>query len=269
MVRKAIISVYDWAQDPNVMIVGGTWESRLPATNMLSLQPQYVAQAVGTTVSFTVNLGVTRTIGLFSLQRLITANNGTIRIQAGTYDSTTVGSWPSDAGGIYPPLLYAALGRPRVFIPPTPVAISSFTVTINAVSGYLQIGNINAFEILEPPNNMLIGPVYTIQDESSIETIAFGSTYVTLRGKRRVIDFAFPPTVDSNLSSDEYTDDYADLFDLALVNGKSAPVIVVKYPDDVEKLERNSVWGTISNNAQFTNRFYGYHDSVFQIKQLI
>ncbi len=116
---------------------------------------------------------------------------------------------------------------------------------------------------------MLIGPVYSPQDESDITTIPFGSTYITLRGKRRVIDFAFPPLADANASADGYTDDYASLFDLALIQGKSSPVVIARFPDDVENLERNSVWGLISNTAQFTNRFYGYHDSVFQIKQLI
>jgi hypothetical protein len=132
MARNSIITKYDWAQDPSVDITGGAWEGQLPAVNMLTLQPQLVAQVVGTSVSFTINLGASRSVGLIHLQRLVTDSSGTIQVTAGSYDSGVVNSWATDLVGVYPPLLYAALGRTRVFIPPAPVTTSSVSFTINA-----------------------------------------------------------------------------------------------------------------------------------------
>jgi hypothetical protein len=70
MARKAIISFYDWAQYPGVIISGGPFEPEFPAENVLTLQPQKVARGTGSSVSVTVNLGATRTIGLIHLQNL-------------------------------------------------------------------------------------------------------------------------------------------------------------------------------------------------------
>ncbi len=63
--------------------------------------------------------------------------------------------------------------------------------------------------------------------------------------------------------------DFVIAFDLAMMNGRANPVIVSKYPDDINNLERNTIWGLISNDQPFTNRFYGFHDTTFQVTQLV
>ncbi len=241
----------------------------MPGFLMLDRRPQLVAQATGTSLTFTVALGATRSIGLVHLQNFVTDPTGTIRVQAGSYDSGTVNSWATGTAGVYAAPLYSALGRPRLFIPPAPVSTSSITVTINAVAAPLRIGFLGACEIWEAPEDLLIGPVRTIIDEADISQVPYGSTYVTERGKRRRIDFALPPLADLRGSGDDYVDDFADVFDFVLVNGKSKPVIIAPFPDDTDNLERNAVWGLISTDQQFTNRFYGHHDTTFQITQLI
>jgi hypothetical protein len=252
----------DWAQDPNVTISGGAWEAQLPAVNMLTLQPQLVAQVVGASVSFTVNLGASRSVGLIHLQRLVTDSSGTIEIAAGSYDSGVVNSWATDLAGVYPPLLYAALGRTRIFIPPTPVVTSSVSFMINGVVSPLQIGNIGICEIEELPGDMLIGNVRSVIDESSVDQTPFGSTYVTLRARRRRLDFGVGGLSESN-------GDGVAMSDLSLVNGRSSPVVVAKFPDDTANLERNTIWGLITNDQPFTNSFYGHCDATFQITQLV
>jgi hypothetical protein len=262
MARNAIITAYDWAQDPNVTISGGSWEVQLPATNMLTLQAQVVAQVVGTGVSFTIDLGASRTIGLIHLQRFITDSTGVIQVTAGSYDSGVVNSWATDNVGTYPPLLYAGLGRPRVFIPPTPVVASSVSFTINGIAAPLQIGYVGICEVLEIPGNMLVGNIRGIIDESSIDQTPFGSTYVTLRAKRRRLDFGVGGLGEDN-------GDFVAMSDLSIVNGRSFPVVVSKFPDDTNNLERNTIWGLMTNDQPFTNSFYGHCDATFQITQMV
>lgn len=265
MARRSIISFFDWAQYPGVTITGGSFLTDFPAERMLTLQPQVVAKVDGTSVTFTVNLTTTRTIGLIHLQNLVTASTGTIQVTCGSYDSGVVNSWATDGSGVYSQLLYTSLGRPRVFIPTTPVSASSVTFTIDGVDD-LMIGYVGVCEILETPDNILSGPVTTVIDEADLQTIPFGSTYITPRAIKRKIEFALPPLRDVNVSA---TDDFVRAFDLAMINGKANPVIVAKYPDDTYNLERNAIWGTISNDQPFTNRFYGFHDTTFQVTQLV
>lgn len=266
MARRALISFFDWAQYPGVLITGGSFETEFPASSMLTLQPQTVARSTGGTVSFTVDLTVSRTIGLIHLQNLVTASTGTIQVTCGTYNSGLVNSWATDGSGIYSQNLYTALGRSRIFIPTTPVSAQTVSITINSAGVIPMIGFVGVCEVWETPNDMLSGDVTTVHDESDLQTIPFGSTYVIPRAKRRVVDFSLPPLSDAHVGM---TDNFVKAFDLAMINGKSSPVIVVKYPDDTYNLERNSVWGTISNDLPFTNRFFGYHDTTFQIKQLV
>ena len=272
MARKALISTTDWAQDSgaSISVSVGAFESLLPASNMLDRRPQLVAQATGTSLAFTVALGATRTLGLIHFQNLLTDPTGTIRVQAGSYDSGTVNSWPTDTSGTYASALYSALGRPRIFIPPSPVSASSITVTISAVATPLRIGFFGACEVWEAPDDLLIGSSMTILDGADISQVPFGSTYVTEQGKRRRVDFGLPPLPDTRGSDDDYVDYYSEVFDLVLVNGKSTPVILAPFPDDIDTLERGAVWGLISTDQQFTNAFYGHHNiTAFQITQLI
>jgi hypothetical protein len=265
--RHTIISYYDWAQDPGVAIsVGaGSFASDRPASNMLTIQG--AAQATGTSITFTVDLGATRLLGLIHLQNLVTDPSGTIRIQAGSYDSGTVSSWPVGAAGLYSSLLYAALGRPRIFIPPAPVLASSVTVTIDAVVSPLQIGYFGACEIWEQPNGMPLSSHLTTFDESDVQRVPFGSSYRRLRGKRRRLSFGSNPIPDQANSA--APSDYSRALEAALINGKSIPVIGVPYPDDIENIERDAVWGLISTDAQFENMLFGLYQTTWQIDQLI
>ncbi len=265
MARSAIISFYDWAQYPGVTLTGGSFETEFPAEFMLTLQPQIVAKVVGTSVTFTINLTTSRAIGLIHLQNLVTDTTGTIQVVAGSYDSGVVNSWATDGAGTYPQLLYTALGRPRVFIPTAPVTASAVTITINSVTD-IMIGFVGVCEIYQTPFDILAGPIVTIMDDADIQKIPFGSRYVVPRSIERRIDMALPPMPDANFSSN---DSYIRSFDLAMINGKTNPVIVTKFPDDTGNIERNSVWGLISNDATFANRFFGYHDVTFQVTQLV
>ncbi len=267
--RKSLISFYDWAQYPGSLInvTSGSFEIDFPAKNMLSIQPQIVARAIGTSVTFTINLPATRVIGLIHLQNLVTDFTGTIHVTAGTYDSGIVNSWATDASGVYSQLLYTALGRPRVFIPDIPVSTDSVTIEINGMIAPLMIGFVGICEVWEMPNDMLAGPITTIIDESNVQNVPFGSTYVVPRATRRKIEFGGPLLQDINALGP--IQDFVIAFDLAMMNGRANPVIVSKYPDDINNLERNTIWGLISNDQPFTNRFYGFHDTTFQVTQLV
>jgi hypothetical protein len=265
---NVLLSKMDWAQDPGATIIGGLWLSKLPATNLLKLQPQAVAQAVATSLNFTLDLGATRTIDLVHFQRLVVESGATIRVTAGSYDSGTVSAWPSDAFGTYDPYFFAWLGRQRIFLFPSSQNVSSISVSIAASAAPIQIGFMGACERWEQPKDMEIHFEPKMIDEADIQRLPGGSSYVTLRGKRRALEFGSGP-IDDPPASISSRSNFTQALQLALVNGKSAPVIAIPFPDDTANLERNAVWGLISTDMAFDGFMTAYYHTTWQIEQLI
>jgi len=265
--RNILISIYDWGQDPASSIPGGSFEPQLPAENMLKIQPQMVAQSTGSSDSFTLNLGGTRSIGLIHLQRLITDPGATITVTAGSY-AATVNAWATDAVGVYSGLEFAALGRPRIFIPPTPVLTSSVNVSISGSVTPLQIGYVGACEVWEPRNNLAPGWKTAYLDESDTPRVPFGSTYVTLRGKRRRLSFGLAALFSDSPYGGNDTE-ISIARQVMAINGMSSPIIVVPRPDSIGNVEREAVWGLQSNAPELSNPMFPLYDATFQIDQLI
>ncbi len=263
--RNILISIYDWGQDPGSSISGGGFEAQLPAENMLKIQPQMVAMASGGSASFSVNLGGTRSIGLIHLQRLITDPGATITVSAGGY-SSTVNAWATDALGVYSGLEFAAIGRQRIFIPPAPVLAGSVDVSISGGGG-LQIGYVGACEVWEPRNNLAFGWRTTYLDESDVQRTPFGSTYVTLRAKRRRLSFGLGALFDDT----PYGGDGGEISlarQVMAIAGMSSPIIAVPLPDNVGNVERDAVWGLQSSAPEISNPLFALYNATFQIDQL-
>jgi hypothetical protein len=261
MARNFLLSFYDWGQDPGATVSGG-FEARLPGSNMLRPQPQLVAQSTGG--SWTLNLGAQRAIGLVHLQRLVTDPGATISVSWGGYTATG-NAWATDAAGVYNGVEFAAIGRPRIFISPTPVSASSVDVTISGGGSPLQIGYMGACEVWESPAGFDLGSALSYLDESDAQTVPFGSTYITLRAKRRQLDIGVGFLKDGRPYGDP---DQADIVKtLMAMNGFSSPVIGVRYPDDIFGLERDAVWG-LFKKGDLTNSFFATTAASFQIMQL-
>jgi hypothetical protein len=261
MARKFLLSMYDWGQDPGATISGG-FEARLPGSNMLRPQPQLVAQSTGG--SWTLDLGGQRNIGLVHFQRLVTDPGATITVSWGGY-TTGGNAWATDAAGTYNALEFAAIGRQRIFISPTPVAASSIDVSIGGGGSPLQIGYMGACEVWESPAGFDIGSALAYTDDSDAQTVPFGSTYITLRAKRRQLDFTVGFLKDGRPYDSQ---DEADAVKTLLaMNGFSSPVIGVRYPDDTFGLERDAVWGLLKK-GDITNSFFATSAASFQIGQL-
>jgi hypothetical protein len=253
--------MYDWGQDPGSSITGA-FDARLPGENMLRPQPQLVAMS--TSASWTLNFAAPQNIGLIHFQRLVTDPAATITVTCGTY-SVTANAWATDQNGIYRGLEFAALGRPRIFIPPAPIQASSVNVSITGGGSPLQIGYMGACEIWESPSSFAIGSQLTYLDESDVQTVPFGSTYVTLRAKRRRLDLGVPWLKDERPYGGF---DQADVVKTLLaINGFSTPTIGVRYPDATLGLERDAVWG-LFKQATITNAFFAVSAAAFQIEQL-
>lgn len=263
--RNLMASRYDWGQDPGSSISGGGFEARLPAENMLKIQTQLVAQATGGSASFTLNLPSTKLIGCVHLQRLICDPGGTINIPGFTLGP--VGAWPSDANGTYDALIYAALNRPRFFIPPDPVLTSSISVTISGGS-LLQIGYVGACEMWESPTGYEPGWSISSLDESDVQRTPFGSTYVTLRARRRRLHLGVGFLRQGGFHANTQDEVFAP-FDGAMIAGRSSPVVVAPQPDFTDSLERTAVWGLSTTDQEFSNPFFATWGTTYQIDQLV
>ncbi len=263
--RNLMVSFYDWAQDPNASISGGSWESQLPPENMLSIQPQRVAQAIGPSVTFTVNLGPVRSIGAVHLQRLVIDAGASINIPG--FTPGFVNAWPTDAAGTYDPLTFGGLGRQRVFIPQAPVPTNLITVTITGSQPPLQIGYVGACEMLELPVNMDYGWKIAVLDESDIQKTPFGSTYVVLRAKRRRLNLGVGFLRQGGIYGTG-ADQLFPPFDAAVIAGRSFPILAAPLPDDTDNLERTAVWGLSTTDQEFANPFFATWATTYQIEQL-
>ncbi len=260
--RNVLISRTDWGQDPGASI-SGSFEPRLPGENLLKIQPQLVGQLTGD--GFTLNLGASRPISVVHLQRLIADPGSSISVSWGGYGVTTT-AWASDLNGVYDGLEYSALGRPRIFVSPTPQDTS--TITVSGLSGSpLQVGYIGACEVWEPRYNMAYGWRISYLDESDVTRIPFGSTYVTFRAKRRRLSLGIDWIPDDRVYvGGSNTVPFAQ--GVMVIAGHSAPVIAIPDPEDTDNLERDAVWGLFSADPEITNPFFGKRAATCQIDQL-
>jgi hypothetical protein len=131
------------------------------------------------------------------------------------------------------------------------------------------VGYIGACEMLESPigTGRELGMKMTVLDEADIQNVPFGSTYITLRARRRRINLGI-----GFLRQGGYYVGLPDqLFNPlrnALVAGKSSPILIVPEPDDTANLERLSVWGLSTTDQAFTNPFFATWATAYQVDQL-
>ncbi len=261
--RNVLISRTDWGQDPGASI-SGAFEPRLPGENLLKIQPQLVGQLTGS--SFSLNLGASRPISIVHLQRLVCDPGATITVGWGTYTATGT-AWASDQNGVYDGLEYSALGRPRIFVSPTPQDASTIDVSISGGGSPLQVGYIGACEIWEPRYNMAYGWRISYLDESDVTRVPFGSTYVTFRAKRRRLSLAIDWIPDDRVYvGGSNTVPFAQ--GVMVIAGHSAPIIAIPDPEDTDNLERDAVWGLFSADPEITNPFFARRAATCQIDQL-
>ncbi len=192
-----------------------------------------------------------------------------------TYEINTT-SWPQDSvaggntvwgdftlNGVYAIKEYQDLGMKRFLIPPSPVSARYIQVDIRDTTNPngIQVGCFGASEVWESPNDFAPAPQITLVDESDVERVPFGSSYVNLRGKRRRFNYGFPA-----LDKDEVLSKTLGLF---LTKGRSEPLIIISYPDEEMSLEKTSVYGLVTNDGVISNPFFGHLSQPIQVDELI
>lgn len=273
-------------QDKAVILSGGSWAVDL--NNILDINPQKVAEATSNvdwnSSQFKVDLGYQRNyIGLLFFANLRTTSSGLMRVRvslnsdmsAPSYDTGFVTTWPQDSvageftawgewtlNGVYSSEEYEKLGFTRFFIPSSPVQGKYILVEIHnqTASSPVQIGCFGACEVWESPIDFAPAPQITILDESDVSRVPFGSSYITLRPTRLRFNFGFPA-----LENDEVL---SKTLGLALIKGKSQPLVAVSYPDQNESLEKTSVYGLITADGVLSNPFFGHYQQPIQIDSL-
>ena len=289
MARRILISRRDWLQDPAASLTGGVWQPGLPLANLLDPRPQLVAEAVSNvdwgSTQFTVDLGYARTVGLFFFANLRATSLGIMRLRAGndpafatnTFDSGWTTCWPPDGSTpfeanpwgelalthVYMPDEYEKLGYPRILIPSAAISCRYIKVEIHdsTNSTLLQIGCFGACEVWAPPVNFAYGWSITPLDESDVQRVPGGASYVTERGMRRRLNLGFPMLDEDEVKSRS--------LGLALIKGRSTHLVTVPFPDDTNNLEKLAVYGMVSQDGAIGNPFFATYAQPFQIDQSI
>lgn len=283
--RKVLIARRDWCQQAGVVFTpgGAAWTAALE--NVLDLNPQYVAEAPDSNpanTKFTVDLGDARHIGLISFAELRTTVNGLIHIvvsenvdlSSPTYeiiDST----WPKDSdiagetawgeftlSGLYYSDTYVALGMPRFFIPANTILGRYILVEItDSADPALQIGHFGVWEVWEPSINFKYGWHIDFLDESLVDRIPSGSSFVTERRIRRRLNIGLQALPSSEI--------FRQGVDVIAAKGQSKPLVIVPDPNDLTSLEKTAIYGTINADAVISNPFFGRYELPLTIDQLV
>ena len=248
----------DYAQYPGASCVAA-------GINLLTLQPQSGLVTSGG-IAFTLSLGAAYPLGIIHLQNLIGVTS--VSISVGGYTATR----SAPPNGTYGADEWAALGRALFFVLPAGgIAASSVDFSVSGGSP-MVIGSVGACGAFTPPFDIATGSSDTIIDLSAVNTVPWGSTYVTQRPVRRRKDCALPylPDATQTLAGIAPAGDYAaEAYRIALIAGQKLPVAVVPFPDDDVNIERRAVWGLLNTQQQFTNVFFGFYGTTFQIIQLV
>lgn len=286
MARRILLSRRDFVREPSAVLSGGIWA--LPLSRLQDINPQVCIEAFDnrdwSATKFQVDLGFQRTVGLFFFANLRATAMGMMRLRAGTdptfasnnYDTDIVSCWPQDSmaggytawnewtlNGVYSEEEYGALGMPRFFVPPAPIACRYILVEFQDSTSAepLQLGCFGACETWEPPLNIQYGWSITPIDTSDVETVPFGSVSITPRGIRRRLNLGWGEMPESEFLTRQ--------FGLALIKGRSDPIVVVPFPDTTARLEKDGVYGLVSADSQFSNPFFQVYSNTFQVDQLI
>jgi hypothetical protein len=241
----------------------GIWD--LPLTNLLDSRPQIFAKAASSkdvnSTKFKIDLGYIRKVGIIWFTGLKTTSLGFISIKAGV-DSSFVSNnyeietttWPQDSvageynsweewtlNGVYLGDEYAKLNWPRVFIPSAKIDCRYVEVKIRDTTATLplEIGCFGVSEVWEPELGFDFSYDWEITnfDESDIQTVPMGSTYVDLRKNRRRLNLGFDVILESEV--------WARTFGMSLIKGKSQPLVIVPFSDSgtITRFEKAAVYG--------------------------
>ncbi len=274
-VRKIIFSDHDWAKTGSFS--GGSWINQAPLSNLIDIRPQNVAQATDNTeasTQFIIDLTTDLSVGIIYFSNLFTDVACTMQVKVATdsgitslvYDSGSVNAWASDGDGVLDEDEVIALGRIRVFILPAPVVGRYVQVLFSQTSATtpLRIGCLNICSVFEPEYPAEVGGSFSVIDESSIDRVLYGSSFVIRRGIRNRLNIGLPAVIRGEA--------FKDLLRLARIRGKSKPLNVCIFPDDFSPslgLERFSIFGLMNNDNLISNPHFGIYSQAFSIDQLI
>ncbi len=270
--RGPIVTRVDYS--PGSTAVGG-FLTTAPASNLLIPQPQRTAIAAGGSVSYTVTLATTATIGLIYFANLVADVSATVSVSAGAY-SQTKNVYPADFSGLYDQYEFERLGRPRFFVVPlgldgNPTAVTdTVDVTISGSIIPIQVGYMGICSIWQAPIGMKFGWGITIKDLSTLDRVTFGTPYPIQKQGLRALNLAFEYLRQGGIYgslSDQVFSGTASPFQAALIAGKGRPIAGVPFPDDDDNLERLSVGG-FGSDQPFTNPFFATWETAFQIEQM-
>lgn len=286
--RKLLLSGRNWPLEAGVTFSGGVPSQ--PLSNLLDMRPQVVAEwsnpADPSSTIFQLDLGIERWIGVFAFFNFRTTMFGTVWIRAGVDPTFATNryeyyapTWPADSDpfsfdawgnytidGLYRPDVYARLGMPRIFLPAASVKCRYIIVVISdpTNSGSVQLGNFVAAELYEPTRHFSFGGEFDLSgDESDVQTVPGGSSYIEQRGLRRKLNLGvnFLPTAEA----------WGQAWDWSVVAGKSTPIVAIPFsdPSEIKRLEKAAIYGLVTGTGGLSNPYAGLYSKPLQIAQLI
>lgn len=263
---------------------GGSWVSTLPQSNIKDRRLSKLARTTSAGVSFTIDLGSAKTVGILAIAAHNFSSSATIRLEGDdasgfsslNYDSGTISAYPT--GAIPQELLeweddnfwlgtissqaIAGYRAPFILVIPAKPVLRYWRITISDASnsdGYTQMGRVFIGDAWTAEYNYSFGASLKFSDPTVVMESLGGEEYFDVRKNPREHEF--------NLQFLTETEAYARVIDMQRYAGVSGEVLVVPNSDDTSNGFRRNFLGRMVDLGGFSDVNYDQRSAVLRIKE--
>lgn len=263
---------------------GGSWVSTLPQSNIKDRRLSKLARTTSAGVSFTIDLGSAKTVGILAIAAHNFSSAATIRLEGDdasgfsslNYDSGTISAYPT--GAIPQELLeweddnfwlgtissqaIAGYRAPFILVIPAKPVLRYWRITISDASnsdGYTQMGRVFIGDAWTAEYNYSFGASLKFSDPTVVMESLGGEEYFDVRKNPREHEF--------NLQFLTETEAYARVIDMQRYAGVSGEVLVVPNSDDTSNGFRRNFLGRMVDLGGFSDVNYDQRSAVLRIKE--
>lgn len=263
---------------------GGSWVSTLPQSNIKDRRLSKLARTTSAGVTFTIDLGSAKTVGIFGIAAHNFSETSTVRLEGDdssgfsslNYDSGAISPYPSGAIpqelleweddnfwlGTISPEAIAGYRAPFILVLPSKPVLRYWRVTITDSSnpdGYTQMGRVFIGDAWTAEYNYSFNSSLSFNDPTVVTESLGGEEYFDVRKNPRVHSF--------ELQYLSETEAYSRVIDMQRYAGISGEVLVVPNSDDISNSFRRNFLGRMTDLGGFTDVNYDQRSAAFNIKE--
>ena len=263
------IIIADSALSDAATLTAGSEAAGMPVGNLQTFQPSEKWRATNLAAAYVeADLGAAQPLDLIALLYTNTTSAATWRIRGATtqanltaapgYDSGAITAWPQSGLDDWDFVhVFKWLGA-------SPQTFRWWRVDLTDAAnpdGHLQAGRLYLSDAWQPARNLQYGWSIGFADDSIKRRATGGQSWVTARGKRRVLDFTL-----GFLSEAEM---YDNAFDIDRRRGEHADVLAIRDPDDTAHVHRQMVYGLIDGLKPIVNPNFNLFEKSYRIEEAL